>query len=168
MASDDRRDRSLSSVPACPFNNGGAPLALQLSRTTAILPPSTSPNRHMSGWVVSLSFSATTINTVLRRSTRIAVANARGFPRIGKTSLQQQNGVSMFLKSTSAFVTCCVMMVVVALTQQPAMAGQQHSRRHHQIISCRALNANAAITLSYSGSELSRYSNAIESAPAGH
>jgi hypothetical protein len=90
------------------------------------------------------------------------------FYAIGKLSLQQQNGVSMFLKSTSALVTYCAMIVVVVLTQQPAMAEQQHSRRHHQIVSCRALNSNAAITLPYLDSELSRYSNAIESAPAGH
>jgi len=74
----------------------------------------------------------------------------------------------MSLKSTSAPATYFAMVSVAVLTLQPAIAGQQHSRKHHQIISCRALNANAAISLPYSNSELSRYSNAIESAPGGH
>jgi hypothetical protein len=73
----------------------------------------------------------------------------------------------MSLKLMSALVTCHATVLVAVLTQQPAIAGQQHPRRHHQIVSCRARKANAAISLSYSESELSRYSNAIESAPAG-
>jgi hypothetical protein len=73
----------------------------------------------------------------------------------------------MFLKSASALVTYSALVVLV-VAQQPAIAGQQHSRRHHQTISCRALKANAALTLPFSYSDLSRYSNAIESAPAGH
>jgi hypothetical protein len=59
-------------------------------------------------------------------------------------------------------------MLVLLLIQQPTLAGQQRARRHHQIVSCRALNANAAITLPHSDPDVSRYSNAVESAPAGH
>jgi hypothetical protein len=72
----------------------------------------------------------------------------------------------MFVKSTSVLATCCAMLVLV-LTEQPAIAGQQHARRNHQIVSCRALNANAAMALPSTDANLSRYSNAIESAPAG-
>jgi hypothetical protein len=71
----------------------------------------------------------------------------------------------MFVKSTMP-AACCAMLVLF-LIQQPAIAGQRHVRRHHQIVSCRALNANAAITLPYSDPDVSRYSNAVESAPAG-
>jgi hypothetical protein len=60
------------------------------------------------------------------------------------------------------------MLVLLLIQQQPTLAGQQHSRRHHQIVSCRALNADAAITLPHSDPDVSRYSNAVESAPAGH
>jgi hypothetical protein len=72
----------------------------------------------------------------------------------------------MFVKSTSVLAICCAMLVLV-LTEQPATAGHQHARRHHQILSCRALNANAAMALPSADADLSRYSNAIESAPAG-
>jgi hypothetical protein len=70
----------------------------------------------------------------------------------------------MFVKSTSVLATGCALLV---LSEQPATAGQQHARRNHQIVSCRAMNANAAMTLPSADADLSRYSNAIESAPAG-